>query len=154
MFVLIVAVCATCVVSQGFAANIHELFSFVQRCMRLRLELALPMHALRFTHIETPMPYASCSYPKTRLEVNPTNATTQKYTWFYRRVASIALSSPTILKLFPLPNFPRIRPAAGISASSQCLNTAFMSRGTPSMTTVVTGMKGLSSSETAKMPYS
>lgn len=72
----------------------------------------------------------------------------------YRRVASIALSSPTILRLLPRPNFPRIRPAAGISVSSQCLKTAFISRGTPSMTTVVTGIKGRSSSETARMPYS
>jgi hypothetical protein len=70
------------------------------------------------------------------------------------RVASIALSSPTILKLLPRPSFPRISPAAGISASSQCRNTAFMSRGTPSMTTVVTGINGRSSSETARMPYS
>jgi hypothetical protein len=72
----------------------------------------------------------------------------------YLLVASIALSSPTILKLFPRPNLPLIKPAAGINVSSQCLNTAFMSLGTPSMTTVVTGMNGLSSSETARMLYS
>jgi hypothetical protein len=70
------------------------------------------------------------------------------------RVASIALSRPTILKLLPRPSLPRISPAAGINVSSQCLNTAFISRGTPSMTTVVTGMKGRSSSDTARMPYS
>lgn len=72
----------------------------------------------------------------------------------YRLVASMALSNPTIRRLLPRPSLPRIRPAAGISASSQCLKTAFMSRGTPSMTTVVTGINGRSSSETARMPYS
>jgi hypothetical protein len=74
--------------------------------------------------------------------------------YLYLLVASIALSRPTILRLLPRPNFPLIRPAAGINVSSQCLNTAFMSLGTPSMTTVVTGMNGLSSSETARMLYS
>lgn len=42
-----------------------------------------------------------------------------RQTPFYRRVPSIAFSKPTILKLFPLPSFPLMRPAAGISLSSQ-----------------------------------
>lgn len=69
-------------------------------------------------------------------------------------VARMAFSSPTIFKLLPRLRLPLISSAVGITESFQCLNTAFMSRGTPSRTIVVTGMKGRSSSETARMPYS
>ena len=72
----------------------------------------------------------------------------------YRLVASNAFSSPTIRRLLPRPNFPLIKAPAGTIESSQCLNTAFMSRGTPSSTTVVTGTNGRSSADAARMPYS
>jgi hypothetical protein len=87
-------------------------------------------------------------------EENPEAPCYKTSLYIYRRVASMALSRPTILRLLPRPSLPRIKPAAGMSESSQCLKTAFMSRGTPSITTVVTGMKGRSSSETARIPYS
>lgn len=57
-------------------------------------------------------------------------------------------------RLLPRFRLPLMSSAVGMSASFQCLKTAFMSRGTPSRTMVVTGMKGRSSSETARMPYS
>lgn len=47
-----------------------------------------------------------------------------------------------------------MRAAVDCIWSCQPRKTAFMSRGTPSRTTVETGTNGLSCSEAARMPYS
>ena len=118
--------------------------------------------------LSIPLKHESCQHNRTRKGVSQSEASIRSERSIYivienqqpaspsthqsSLVAAIAAASPTVFKLRPLFGFPAINAPVGRNRSSHCRKAAFMSRGAPSSTTVLTGTNGRSCSDAARMP--